>query len=68
MKVTEELLQELTRCLEKTKQYILEPGDWYSSATHAALHRSTLDLSKVLSKWRKTPKTILKCGEKEECK
>lgn len=65
MKLTDELLEELQRCVRKLEDYRKNPGNWNSSRTHASLHRGTLDLSKILSKWRKTRKPI---GEKEEYK
>ena len=52
-RVTDEVFIELGRCAERMKQYrdgpLLNPNPY-----HAAARRASLDLSKVLARWRRT--------------
>lgn len=55
--VTTLLDTELCRTLAALRRYQGDPGQGSldTSTNHAALHRATMDLSKMLSRWRHVP-------------
>ena len=54
--VTTRLREELSRTLQALERYEKDPGPGTvtASKTHAALHRATMDLSRLLTQWRQT--------------
>ena len=57
------LVRELERTLDRIQEYQKQPGSVNGSATHAALYRASLDLSRALSAWRKAkPQTTTDDG------
>jgi len=54
--VIDEVVQEAERFLKRIKAYKNDPGYWYCSANAAAVTRSSMDLSKALSRLRQLPK------------
>ena len=60
--ITMTVIQELQRCLAAMEAYREQPGDCYSSRTHAAASRASLDLTRALAQWRKTLAMAAKQG------
>lgn len=57
MSVTQAVLMEMERCRKALLVYQerANRGDAYGTREHAAASRATLDLTRLLAKWRKTP-------------
>ena len=53
---TTQLIDELNRLLNALEAYKESPGEWNSSATHAAAVRASQDVSRALVLWRRGPK------------
>lgn len=60
--ITAEVIYELRRCLDAMEAYRQHPGDWRTSRTHAAASRASLDLTRLLARWRQTPTLLAKEG------